>query len=195
MDQKQPRKITIYDLVVVGLMAAVCFVTTMFLSIRIPTPTGTTMIKVANIFCLMSGLLFGGVRGGLAAGIGSFLFDLTDPLFIASAPFTLVFFFLMAFVCGSISHGGGRAGRNMKVNFLAAASGAVLYYLLIISKNIIELMLAGSVFSAALIANVPRLATSGINAAIAIVVSVPLQVVIRKALIKTGFLKKLGIPA
>ena len=62
----------------IGLMAAVVFVVTMFLSIRIPTPTGTTMIKLANAFVLLCGLLLGPVRGGLAAGIGSMIFDPDD---------------------------------------------------------------------------------------------------------------------
>ena len=42
--ETKKSKITLYDIVAVGLMAAVVFVVTMFLSIRIPTPTGTTMI-------------------------------------------------------------------------------------------------------------------------------------------------------
>ena len=66
--EKSKKKITLYDIVAVGLMAAVVFVVTMFLSIRIPTPTGTTMIKLANAFVLLCGLLLGPVRGGLAAG-------------------------------------------------------------------------------------------------------------------------------
>ena len=41
-------------IVMIGLMAAVVFVVTMFLSIRIPTPTGTTMIKLANAFVPVS---------------------------------------------------------------------------------------------------------------------------------------------
>ena len=33
----------------------------------------------------LSGLLFGGISGGLASGIGGALYDLTDPLYITSA--------------------------------------------------------------------------------------------------------------
>ena len=57
--ETKKSKITLYDIVAVGLMAAVVFVVTMFLSIRIPTPTGTTMIKLANAFVLLCGLLLG----------------------------------------------------------------------------------------------------------------------------------------
>ena len=71
MMESKKKAFSLYDIVMIGLMAAVVFVVTMFLSIRIPTPTGTTMIKLANAFVLLCGLLLGPVRGGLAAGIGS----------------------------------------------------------------------------------------------------------------------------
>ena len=70
MMESKKKAFSLYDIVMIGLMAAVVFVVTMFLSIRIPTPTGTTMIKLANAFVLLCGLLLGPVRGGLAAGIG-----------------------------------------------------------------------------------------------------------------------------
>ena len=72
MMESKKKAFSLYDIVMIGLMAAVVFVVNMFLSIRIPTPTGTTMIKLANAFVLLCGLLLGPVRGGLAAGIGSF---------------------------------------------------------------------------------------------------------------------------
>lgn len=50
MMESKKKAFSLYDIVMIGLMAAVVFVVTMFLSIRIPTPTGTTMIKLANAF-------------------------------------------------------------------------------------------------------------------------------------------------
>ena len=86
-------RFTLYRIVIIGLMAAMVFVCTMFLGIRIPTPTGTTQLKTANAICLLTGLLFGGWTGGLAAGIGSALFDLTYPEWAAGAWLTFIFFF------------------------------------------------------------------------------------------------------
>ncbi|NMA06377.1 MAG: ECF transporter S component, partial [Ruminococcaceae bacterium] len=60
-------------------MAALTFVFTMFFRIDIPTPLGKTMLHLGNVMCLLSGLLFGPVRGGLAGGIGSMMYDLFDP--------------------------------------------------------------------------------------------------------------------
>ena len=47
----------LYDIVMVGVMAAIVFVLTYFVKIQIPTPTGPVMFKTANIFILLSGLL------------------------------------------------------------------------------------------------------------------------------------------
>ena len=69
MMESKKKAFSLYDIVMIGLMEAVVFVVTMFLSIRIPTPTGTTMIKLANAFVLLCGLLLGPVRGGLDAGV------------------------------------------------------------------------------------------------------------------------------
>ena len=90
------KKFTIYQLAFTALMAALVFVSTQF-NIKIPLGMGvTSMISFGNIFCILSALLLGPIYGGLAAGIGSFFFDLLDPVFITSAPFTLVFKFIMA---------------------------------------------------------------------------------------------------
>ncbi len=193
VSEKSPAKFGLYDVVVVGLMAAVCFVTTYFLRIEIPTPAGLTNIKVGNIFCLLAGLLFGGLRGGLAAGIGSMFFDLLNPAYVASAPFTLVFFFMMGFVCGIVSHLGGRKGENLAFNIIGAAAGALTYFVLHISKSIIVLMLSGSSFGAALAACSTKMITSGINVVTAVVASVILVIPLRIALTKAGVFKKINV--
>ncbi len=118
-------RFTLYRIVIIGLMAAMVFVCTMFLGIRIPTPTGTTQLKTANAICLLTGLLFGGWTGGLAAGIGSALFDLTYPEWAAGAWLTFIFFFAMGAICGGIAHAGGAAGKNKARNWLAAVCGAM----------------------------------------------------------------------
>ena len=50
MMESKKKAFSLYDIVMIGLMAAVVFVVTMFLSIRIPTPTGTTMIKLCLLY-------------------------------------------------------------------------------------------------------------------------------------------------
>lgn len=184
-------RFTLYRIVIIGLMAAMVFVCTMFLGIRIPTPTGTTQLKTANAICLLTGLLFGGWTGGLAAGIGSALFDLTYPEWAAGAWLTFIFFFAMGAICGGIAHANGAAGKNKARNWVAAICGAVGYWLLYIGKSIVVLCLGGSVFSAAFIATVPKMLTGGINAVFAIVVSNLLAALLRPKLESAGIYEAL----
>lgn len=185
------KRNTIYKLVFVGVMAAMIFVATMFLRIEIPTPTGPTNLKTANILCLLAGMLFGGLLGGLSAGIGSMLFDLSNPVYAASAPFTLAFFFLMGAVCGWVSHSGGKKGESWGRNALGGFCGALTYWLLYIGKSVITLVLAGSALWPAIVASAPKMVTSGINGVIAVVCATLLAKPLGAALRKAGLLQKL----
>ncbi len=191
MNMKQKR---LLNGVLAALMAAMIFVATYFLKIPISTPAGTTMLKVSNILVLLAGMLFGGVYGGLAAAIGSALYDLLDPVYITSAPFTFVFFFIMAFVCGTISNSGGKKGTSFSRNLIGAVCGGVSYWILYIAKSIITLVIGGSAFSAAVVAVVPKMVTSGINQTVAVVGSMllifPLNAALKKYLPKFSESKK-----
>nr|WP_283243629.1 ECF transporter S component [Feifania hominis] len=178
-------------MVVTGLMAAMIFVVTMFLKIEIPTPTGPTMLKIGNIICLTTGLLFGGVTGGLAAGIGSALFDLCHPAYAAEFYITFINFFMMGFVCGLVSHLRGQRGKNFALNCGAAAAGALTYFVLHIGKNVLVLVLSGSNFQAALLANTTKMITSGVNAAIAVIAAVLITPALRPLLERAGVYRKL----
>ena len=110
--EKSSKKITLYDIVAIGLMAAFVFIATFFFKIKIPTPGGSTMVKLGNGICLLCGTLLGGWRGGLAAGFGCALFDLTDPEYAPTAYITFIRYFIMAGLCGFISHWHGANGRK-----------------------------------------------------------------------------------
>ena len=103
MEKHDTVKSLILRIVMTAMFAALVFVSSM-ISVPIPVAIGdVTRILLGNIFCLLSGFTLGPVCGGLAAGIGSALYDLTNPAYIASAPFTFAFKFLLAAVCGVIS--------------------------------------------------------------------------------------------
>lgn len=188
----QKKAFTVYDIAIIGVMAAIIFAITYFVRLPIQLSTGPSMIKIANAFVLLAGILFGGVRGGLAAGIGSFIFDLLDPRFISSAPFSLVFFFIMAFVCGSISYGFGRKGNSFKWNIIGTVTGAVTYQILHLSKTIIMLIISGSDVGAAFTSIVPSLLVSAINIPIAIILANILAPIIKTALKKAGLYKHIS---
>lgn len=185
-------KIKVTDIVVVGLMAAMVFVCTMFLGFRIPTPTGTTMLKTANAVCLLAGLLFGGVRGGLAAGFGSAIFDLTFPEYAAESPITFVRFFLFAFVCGTIAHWGGVKTPSKTRTWVAAICGGLFDFCFNITKNVLTLVVTGSAFVPAVVATSPKILTSIINTVFAIVVASLFAGVLRGRLDKAGLMRHFG---
>ena len=182
-------KSSIYKIVTVGLLGALVFVSN-YLSFPIPVPVGDiSRIHLGNVFCLLSGFVMGPVYGGLASGIGAALYDLTNPAYVASAPFTFLFKFLLAFVCGVIAHSGKMSGsmlQECKIStpryFIAAVAGSVTYIILYLAKAYITNILVGSAPQAALIALATKLATSSVNAVLAVLISVPLAAVIKKAL-------------
>ena len=65
------KKITVRQIVIIGLMAALCLVSNYF-SIPIPIGIDKSRIHLGNVFCILSAFMLGPVGGGLAAGIGAF---------------------------------------------------------------------------------------------------------------------------
>lgn len=184
------KKITTSDIVLVGLMAALCFVSNFF---RIPLPSvvGNTAIHFGNIFCLLAGLILGSVKGGLSAGIGSMIFDLVYPGYAASAPFTLVFKFMLAFVCGLIAYSNKSQGKILWKNIVGSICGSFAYVVLYISKSFItQYYFYKSSFEATIVAVGQKLIVSSINAVIAVILAVILAPIFKAALSKTKLYKK-----
>ena len=182
------NKNSIYKIVTVGLLGALVFVSN-YLSFPIPVPVGDiSRIHLGNAFCLLAGFVMGPIGGGLASGIGAMLYDLTNPAYIASAPFTFVFKFLLAAVCGLIAHKGKITGNMLEEDFTITvprsivAGGSLTYIVLYLAKSYITTVLAGSAPEAAAIALATKAASSTVNAILAIIISVPLSALIRKAL-------------
>lgn len=186
-------RFSIYDMAIVGVMAAICFVVTYFIKIEVPTPAGTTMIKLANGFCLLAGVLFGGVRGGLAAGFGSMFYDLLDPKYITDAPLTLIRFFLMAFICGIICWSGGKKGDSFWRNLVGASAGAVFSLVFYFVQSIIKQLLLGQPFDVAVIQCIGKISSSTVNAVVGIIVACLLAPPMKLALKKAGLYRKLHL--
>lgn len=184
---------SVYLMSAVGLMAALVFASS-YISINIPTILGVSRIHFGNAFCLLSGLLLGGLPGGLAAGIGSCFFDLTNPLYISSAPFTFVFKFLLGWVAGRISHSGGHKAESRGRNLIACICGALTYALLYVAKNFLEdTLFLKTEMETALIDAGQKGITSLVNAAIAVVLATLLWPMIRSAIGRTPMGEKLGL--
>lgn len=182
------KKLNIRQVAFVGIMAALVYVTSAYLQINIPTAIGSTRLHMGNVMCLLSGLLLGPFQGGLAAGIGSMFFDLTNPMYIASAPFTFAFKFIMAWLCGIIAHKCGK--EVLWKTVVGAASGALVYVVLYLGKSFIEdYFVLGLPLDAVFLTVAQKGLVSTVNGIIAAVVSVPLYLTLNPLLKKAGLLK------
>lgn len=134
---KENKYFSIHKIALIGILAAAIFVLTKFVSIPIPSPLGKTALSVGNAMCILSALLFGPVTGGLAAGVGNALVDLSDPAWAPEFWITFINKFLMAFVAGLIMHKVRLGGEHLRVWF-AGLLGSLTYCLLYVTKNIIS---------------------------------------------------------
>jgi uncharacterized membrane protein len=176
------KQSTTVNLALTGLMGALVFVATMFFKVEIPVGADRTMIGFANVFCVLSGLILGPAYGGLAAGLGSFLFDITGGWF-SSAPVTLITKGLMAVICGAIAWGGkNQVQQKVSRLIVAAVAGSFSYCLMYLAYSFIKLVVAGSTADAAAIVILGKTAATVTNAVVADVISIPLFLAIRAAL-------------
>lgn len=173
---------SVRNLAVIGMLAALVFAGS-----YIQIPIGTSRIHLGNVFCALSGLLFGPAVGGLASGIGSFLYDLIDPRYMAESWITFILKFFIGFVAGLIAHRGGKI--SLPKDIVGSLLGSVAYVILYITKNTIKMMIAGSAFGAAFTATfLDKGIAAMINGVLAVIASVALTQLIRPALRKAKIL-------
>lgn len=133
---RQIKSFSIQRLALIGMMAAMVFALT-YVGIDIPTGLGKTKIHFGNIMCLLSALLLGPVGGGLAAGVGSALYDLMDPMWAPECWITFLTKFVMAFVAGGLMKKAVFLPQRVRV-WAAALCGSLSYSVLYIGKNVLE---------------------------------------------------------
>ena len=179
------KKFTVKDLAMIGVMAAIVFVGNQIQLPKIPTPLGPTRIHIGNVMCILGGLLFGAVPGGLAAGIGGAIYDLTDPFYAKEFWITFILKFGMAYVAGLIA-----SGKKTKVKIiLAAVIGSLSYVALYLGKTfIVEYLIMGNPWQTVVGVLITKGTASLINALLAMVVSVILYHMIEPALKRAGIL-------
>jgi len=183
MNKKQ--SISTKRIVLAALMAALTIVGS---AIRITMPVdiaGTTSFHLGNIMCALSGILLGPWLGGLAAGLGSFLYDMTNPMYVSEAWMT----FLMKGAYGLFP---GLVMLLWKNNWgtvkaaIAASAGAVAYAAAYLAKTYYwsGIFKHGLTPDAAMVTVISKIPATVFNAVVAIVFAPILAVAIRKALEK-----------
>ncbi len=173
----------LYSIIIVGLMAALVYVGN-YLQIKIPNGALVTRIHLGNSMCLLAGLLFGRLKGGLASGIGAGLYDLFDPVYIVSAPYTFFSKFAMGFTAGHIRKHGH--ANEKKAVIVGAIVGQLVYIVLYLLKTFISQILLGEPVAIALKLTGVNALTSTINGVLACVIAIPLYFALSKALAHTG---------
>ena len=177
------QKISTKKIVMAALMAAL---TVAGSAIRVTIPVdiaGTTSFHLGNIMCALSGILLGPSLGGLAAGLGSAVYDMMNPLYISEAWITFLTkgaYGLMAGLVVSF----GRKPWGYKTCTAAAFAGALTYALLYLAKTCFYsgMLLKGLPLEAAALTVVTKLPATLFNAAVAVIFAPMLAIAIRKAL-------------
>ena len=174
---------TTQRLVLLAMMTAVVFAVN-YPRIIIPLPTGETSFTLANIACVLSGLLLGPI-GGLASGLGSALYDLTNPLYASECWLTFL-------TKGAMGLGAGLtmlpARRRSEMGYgrclLGAGLGCAVYYVLYFTKSLYYdgMLVGGLTFEAAALLLPLKVPASVVNAVLAMAAAPPLCLAIRRAL-------------
>ncbi len=176
------KKISTKRIVLAALMAALTVVGS---GLRITIPVdigGNTAFHLGNIMCALSGLLLGPGLGGLAAGLGSAIFDMTNPLYVSEAWLTFLMKGAYGLMAGLVAWTGKKHWGYIKA-VIASFSGALAYGLLYLAKTYgTAVLVQGVAHEAALVATAAKLPATIFNAAVAVIFAPILGVAIRKAL-------------
>lgn len=181
------HKTTATGLAFAGMMVAVVLV-----SNYISIPTAFSRLHVANAVCMLAGMLFGGVRGGIIAGLGSALFDLTYPAYAAEAWITFLTKGAMTLACGIIVNDKKNTLRPRYVLLLGSATGAILYIALYLFKSCLQVRWLAPIPPETIPAAMAgKLASSAINGLFAVIVAPLLYGALIPALKKAGLAEHL----
>lgn len=180
---------SVYAVTFVGMMAAVVFVANFF-----SIPTAASRLHIANAVCLLGGMLFGGVYGGLAAAIGSGLFDIVGGWGLSEAVITFINKGLMALVCGLVVYRvKALQGKKWRL-FVGALAGAALYIALYLLKSYIQIAFVTPVPANTIPAMMlQKLLASSINGAFAVIAAPLLYSALKPAMEKAGMYEGLSI--
>lgn len=184
---EQKRRMSTVGLAFAGMMVAVVMV-----SNYISIPTAFSRLHVANAICMLAGMLFGGLRGGVIAGLGSALFDLTFAEYAAWAWITFLTKGLMTLACGLIVTSPHLEEKRTLKLVLGSVVGVLLYIVLYIGTSYLKMNYVAKMppetIPAALVG---KLSSSAINGLFAVIVAPILYSALMPALKKAGLARHL----
>ena len=179
------KRFTVVNITFIAMMAAMVYVVTLF-----RFPLLGSKVHFANAVCLLSGILLGPLQGGLAAGIGSALYDWTLGGYdVINVLITLVSKFAMAWVCGMLAYPRQSEDARLDRTALASVCGALTYVALYMLKTFVyNRFVYGYPMDAVGATMLAKLIPSLINAGVAIVAAPLFFHAVLPALKSTGLL-------
>ena len=175
------QKLSTKRIAMAGLLAALTAVGS---GLRLVIPVsigGNSAFHLGNIFCALSGILLGPGLGGLAAGLGSAIYDMTNPIYISECWLTFLMKGAYAVAVG-LTFKQLRVGEYLR-DLLSTTAGALTYAVLYLLKSFLKAMIVSGVTAqAAVIAVGTKLPATVFNMAVAILIAPVLSIAIRKAL-------------
>lgn len=182
------KTFTTKKLVLAALLAALT-VAASGLRIKVPLDiTGFSAFHLGNILCALSGILMGPWLGGLAAGLGSAIYDMLDPVYISECWITFIMKGAYGVVVGLIAHRKNNRWDNSYARaLLGTIAGALAYAALYLAKSYFYSgrLISGLTHEAALLNLMGKLPATFFNAIIAIVCAPVLALAISQALKKS----------
>lgn len=178
------QKLTTKKTVLAALLAAL---TVAGSAMRIVIPVsigGQSAFHLGNIFCALSGILLGPWLGGVAAGLGSAIYDMFNPMYISEAWLTFLMKGAYAVAAGLVVRSGKKEWGYGKA-LAGTTAGAVTYAILYLAKSYLKAMwLKGLSGVAAAIVVLEKLPATIFNVAVAMIFAPVLAISIRTALAK-----------
>lgn len=196
MNKSKNRKVLI-TLCMAAAMAALVALGS-WIQIQIPSILGTNRFHLGNVMCALSGLLLGPWWGGLAAGMGSALYDLLlDPTRLMEFPITFITKGIYGLVAGAVFFKVFQGKSNYVHEAVASALAAVSYIVLYLSKSFFYngLLIKGLTADAAWLAVLERIPNSAFNGIVAVIFAPILGVALHKALKAAHLEEKLALPS
>lgn len=149
-------------------MASMVFVLTLF-----RFPFLGSKVHAANAMCLLAGMILGRRRGGIAAGIGSALYDFLmggyDPI---QCVISFVSKYAMAAVCAIILERGKSENPKYSRMLAGSISGSLTYVVLYMLKTYIyQRLIYGFPHDTVYLTMLSKLPASLINALFAVIVA------------------------
>ena len=197
MGQTMKTNSTVMKIAQTALFAALCYVISTYLQIKIPMPGGdATSIHLGNAFCVLAALLLGGWYGGLAGAIGMGIADVMDPIYITGAPKTFILKLCIGLITGLVAHKIAKINEStdkkyiFKWSLLASVAG--------LAFNVIADPIVGYFYKQYILGQPQQMAevlakwsaaATFVNAILSTIVVVIIYNALRPALAKSGMLE------